>query len=32
MRSHGPQFYEHVAEMVKAYLGIGPDPAMYDFL
>ena len=32
MRSHGPQFYEHVAEMVKAYLASRPDPAMYDFL
>lgn len=32
MRSHGPQFYEHVAEMVKAYLASDPDPAMYDFL
>ncbi len=32
MRSHGPQFYEQVSEMVKAYLASGPDPAMYDFL
>ena len=32
MRSHSPQFYEHVAEMVKAYLASDPDPAMYDFL
>ena len=32
MRSHGPQFYEHVAEMVKAYLASNPDPAIYDFL
>ncbi len=32
MRSHGPEFYEHVAEMVKGYLGSDPDPAMYEFL
>jgi hypothetical protein len=32
MRSHGPLFYEQVAEMVKAYLASNPDPAMYDFL
>jgi len=32
MRSHGPEFYEHVAEMVKAYLASGPDPEMYEFL
>jgi hypothetical protein len=32
MRTHGPQFYEHVAEMVKAYLASGPDPAVFDFL
>ena len=32
MRSHGPQFYEHVAEMVKAYLASEPDPAIYEFL
>jgi hypothetical protein len=32
MRSHGPQFYEQVSEMVKAYLASGPDPAMFDFL
>ena len=30
MRSHGPEFYEQVAEMVKAYLASNPDPAMYD--
>jgi hypothetical protein len=32
MRSHGPQFYEHVAEMVGQYLSSGPDPSVYDFL
>ena len=32
MRSHGPRFYEHVAEMVKSYLASNPDPSMYDFL
>jgi hypothetical protein len=32
MRSHGPLFYEHVADMVKAYLASNPDPAMYEFL
>jgi hypothetical protein len=32
MRSHGPQFYEQVAEMVKAYLATNPDPALYEFL
>jgi hypothetical protein len=32
MRSHGPQFYEQVAEMVKGYLASGPDPDMYAFL
>jgi hypothetical protein len=32
MRSHGPQFYEQVAQMVKAYLASGPDPDVYDFL
>jgi hypothetical protein len=31
-RSHGPLFYEEVAEMVKRYLASGPDPALYDFL
>ena len=30
-RSHGPHFYEDVAEMVQAYLATGPDPALYDF-
>ena len=28
MRSHGPLFYEQVAEMVKAYLATDPDPAL----
>lgn len=32
MQSHGPQFYENVAEMVNGYLGTRPDPAIYDFL
>jgi hypothetical protein len=32
MRTHGPQFYEQVSEMVKAYLATGPDPAIYEFL
>ena len=27
-RSHGPQFYEDVAEMVQAYLASDPDPAL----
>jgi hypothetical protein len=31
-RSHGPQFYENVAEMVREYLASRPDPALYDFL
>ena len=31
-RSHGPLFYEDVAEMVKGYLATGPDPALYEFL
>jgi hypothetical protein len=31
-RSHGPMFYEEVAEMVKGYLVSGADPALYDFL
>jgi hypothetical protein len=31
-RSHGPEFYEEVAEMVNAYLATRPDPALYDFL
>lgn len=32
MHSHGPLFYEHVAEMVKGYLATNPDPAVYEFL
>jgi len=32
MRSHGPQYYEEVAEMVRAYLAANPDPALYEFL
>ena len=32
MRSHGPLFYEQVAEMVKAYLATRPDPELLEFL
>jgi hypothetical protein len=32
MHSHGPLFYEQVAEMVKSYLASDPDPALYEFL
>jgi hypothetical protein len=31
-RSHGPLFYEEVAEMVRAYLATNPDPTLYNFL
>ena len=31
-RSHGPLFYEEVAEMVRSYLRTRPDPALYGFL
>jgi hypothetical protein len=31
-RTHGPMFYEDVAEMVREYLATKPDPATYDFL
>lgn len=31
-RSHGPLFYEEVAEMVRAYLSTQPDPSLYSFL
>ncbi|MGH9372336.1 MAG: hypothetical protein ACRD15_12465 [Vicinamibacterales bacterium] len=31
-RSHGPEFYEEVAEMVNAYLATLPDPALLEFL
>jgi hypothetical protein len=31
-RSHGPLFYEDVAEMVHDYLASKPDPQTYDFL
>jgi hypothetical protein len=31
-RSHGPGFYQEVAEMVNAYLASNPDPSLYDFL
>jgi hypothetical protein len=30
--SHGPEFYEEVAGMVRQYLATNPDPAKYDFL
>jgi hypothetical protein len=30
--SHGPEFYEEVAEMVTAYLASNPDPELYEFL
>jgi hypothetical protein len=31
-RSHGPLFYEDVAEMVKGYLATGPDSELFEFL
>ena len=31
-RTHGPEFYEEVAEMVNAYLATDPDPELYEFL
>jgi hypothetical protein len=31
-RSHGPGFYEQVAEMVRTYLQSDPNPFVYDFL
>jgi len=31
-RSHGPGFYEQVAEMVQLYLATNPDPRRYEFL
>jgi len=31
-RSHGPLFYEEVAEMVQDYLATRPDPALCEFL
>ena len=31
-RSHGPGFYEQVADMVRAYLATAPDPRRYEFL
>jgi hypothetical protein len=30
--SHGPEFYEEVAAMVRQYLATNPSPATYDFL
>ena len=32
IHSHGPLFYEQVAEMVKGYLATNPDPSLYEFL
>jgi hypothetical protein len=32
MHSHGPLFYEQVADMVRGYLATNPDPSVYDFL
>jgi hypothetical protein len=32
MRSHGPDFYQQVAAMAKAYLASDPDPSLYEFL
>src|SRR5688572_20876122 len=31
-RSHGPLFYEQVADMVRSYLETNPDPQLYTFL
>ncbi len=31
-RTHGPIFYENVADMVHEYLATRPDPALHDFL
>jgi hypothetical protein len=31
-RSHGPNFYAEVSEMVKAYLASSPDPELLEFL
>ena len=31
-RSHGPEFYEQVAEMVASYLASNPDRGLYEFL
>jgi hypothetical protein len=31
-RTHGPEFYDTVAEMTRAYLASGPDPALFEFL
>jgi hypothetical protein len=31
-RSHGPMFYEEVADMVRGYVASGADPSLYDFL
>ena len=32
IHSHGPLFYEQVAEMVRGYLATNPDPSFYEFL
>ena len=31
-KSHGPMFYENVAQMVQEYLASNPDPELYEFL
>src|SRR5262249_1213014 len=31
-RTHGPEFYDNVAAMTRAYLASRPDPALLDFL
>lgn len=31
-RTHGPHFYENVAEMVHDYVAMRPDPLLYEFL
>ncbi len=31
-RTHGPEFYDHVAAMTRSYLASRPDPALIDFL
>lgn len=32
LRTHGPMFYENVADMVREYLASNPDPELFDFL
>ncbi len=31
-RCHSPEFFSHVAELVREYLATNPDPAVYEFL